>query len=83
MYVDGPEFFLVFAQLGTEGNILTKFKNKSEQWSWRRSDNKKCLQTDSWTDRRGDAGEFPDRKKISSGLRPEELMISKRALKLR
>ena len=26
MFVDGPEFFLVLAQLGTEGNILTKFK---------------------------------------------------------
>ena len=24
----------------------------SDQWSWRRCDNKKCLQTDSWTDRR-------------------------------
>ena len=27
MFVDGPEFFLVLAQLDTEGNILTKFKN--------------------------------------------------------
>ena len=26
MFVDGPEFFLVLAQLGTEGNILTKFQ---------------------------------------------------------
>ena len=26
MFVDGPEFFLVLAQLDTEGNILTKFK---------------------------------------------------------
>ena len=34
------------AQLGTEGNILTKLKKKSDQWSWRRCDNKKCLQTD-------------------------------------
>ena len=27
MFVDGPEFFLVLAQLDTEGNILTKFQN--------------------------------------------------------
>ena len=26
MFVDGPEFFLVLAQLGTEGNILTEFQ---------------------------------------------------------
>ena len=26
MFVDGPEFFLVLAQLDTEGNILTKLK---------------------------------------------------------
>ena len=26
MFVDGPELFLVLAQLDTEGNILTKFK---------------------------------------------------------
>ena len=26
MFVDGPEFFLVLAQLDIEGNILTKFK---------------------------------------------------------
>ena len=26
MFVDGPEFFLVLAQLYTEGNILTEFK---------------------------------------------------------
>ena len=26
MFVDGPEFFFILAQLGTEGNILTKFK---------------------------------------------------------
>ena len=67
MFVDGPEYFLVLAQLDTEGNILTEFKKKSNQWSWRRCDNKKCLQTD--------AGEFPDRKKKSSGRRPEELII--------
>ena len=29
MFVDGPEFVLVLAQLDTEGNILTKFKKKS------------------------------------------------------
>ena len=63
MFVDGPEFFLVLAQLGTKGNILTKFKKQSDQWSWKGCDNKKCLQTNSWTDRRGNAGEFPDRKK--------------------
>ena len=50
MFVDGPEFVLVCAQLDTERNILTKFK-KSDHWSWRRCDNKKCLQTDSWMDR--------------------------------
>ena len=27
MFVDGPEFLLVLAQLGTEGNILAKCKN--------------------------------------------------------
>ena len=27
MFVDGPEFCLVLAQLDTEGNILTKFQN--------------------------------------------------------
>ena len=26
MFVDGPEFFLVLAQLDTEGNILTEFQ---------------------------------------------------------
>ena len=26
MFVDGPDFFLVLAQLNTEGNILTKFQ---------------------------------------------------------
>ena len=52
LFVDGPEFFLILAQLDTEGNILTKFKKKSDHWSWRRCDNKKCLQTDSWTDGR-------------------------------
>ena len=31
-------FVLVLAQLGIEGNILTKISNKSDQWSW--SDNK-------------------------------------------
>ena len=61
MFVDGPEFFLVLAQLDTEGSILTQLK-KSDQWTWRRCDNKKCLQTNSWTDGQTDAGEFPDRK---------------------
>ena len=51
MYVDGPEFVLVLAQLDAEGNILTKLKN-SDQWSWSRCDNKKCLRTNSWTNRR-------------------------------
>ena len=27
MFVDGPEFVLVLAQLSTKGNILTKLKN--------------------------------------------------------
>ena len=44
-FVNGQEFILVLAQLDTEGNILTKFKNP-DQWSWRRCDNKKCLQLD-------------------------------------
>ena len=52
MFVDGLEFFLLLAQLDTEGNILIKFKKTSDQWYWRRCDNKKCLQADSWTDRR-------------------------------
>ena len=50
--MDGPEFFWVLAQLDTEGNILTKFKKKSDKWSGKICDNKKCLQTDSWTDSR-------------------------------
>ena len=29
MFVDGPEFVLVLAQLDTEGNILTKFQKHS------------------------------------------------------
>ena len=32
-------------------------------------------------DEETDVAEFPDRKKSSSGLRPEEVIISKRALK--
>ena len=48
-FVDGPEFFSVFAQFDIGGNILTKFKRKSGQWSWRRCDNKKMF-----TDRRKD-----------------------------
>ena len=69
MFIDGPELFLVFAQLDTEENILSKFKNKkkSDQWSCRRCDNKKCLQTDT--------RELPDRKKSSSGQGQEELII--------
>ena len=31
MFVDGPEFVLVLAQLDTEGNILTKFKKKKKK----------------------------------------------------
>ena len=37
--------------------------------------------TDGQLDGQTDAGEFPDRKKSSSGLHPEELMISKRPSK--
>ena len=37
--------------------------------------------TDGQLDGQTDAGEFPDRKKSSSGLRQEEFIISKRALK--
>ena len=37
--------------------------------------------TDGQLDGQTDAVEFPDRKKSCSGLRPEELIISKRALK--
>ena len=33
--------------------------------------------TDGHLDGQTDGGEFPDRKKSSSGLRPEELIISK------
>ena len=29
MFVDGPEFFFVLAQLDTMGNIMTKFQNNS------------------------------------------------------
>ena len=35
-----------------------------------------------FTDGQTDAGEFPDRKKSSSGLRPEELIISKKGPQL-
>ena len=80
MFVDGSEFVLVLAQLDAEGNNLTKFKKKSDQWSWRKCDNKKCLKTDSWTDRRTPES-FSDRKNSPSGLRPEELIMSKRSFK--
>ena len=75
MFVVGPEFFLVLAQLGTEGNILTKFQKHPTsglggdaitRYVYRR------------TVGRTDGQTFPDRKKSSCGLRPEELMISKK-----
>ena len=45
VFVDGLEFFLLLAQLDTEGNILTKFEKKIRPVVM--ADNKKCLQTDS------------------------------------
>ena len=51
------------------GNVRQPFihfqvSQKSDQWSWR-YDNKKCLQTDSWTDKT-DAGEFQTVRKATS-----------------
>ena len=67
MFVDGPDFFSVLAQLDIEGNILTKFFKKNPA-----SDlggdaiTRKCLQTGGKTDRltngETDAGEFPFRR---------------------
>ena len=75
-FVDGPEFCLVLAQLDAEGNILTKFQNNPTSGLGGDAITKNVY---SWTEQT-DAGEFPDRQKSSSGLRPEEL-LSKRALK--
>ena len=77
MFVDGPEFFLVLAQLDTEGNILTKFQINPTSGLGGDAITKNVY---SWTEKT-DAGEFPDCQKSSSGLRPEELILSRRALK--
>ena len=50
---------------------------QSDQWSWRRCDNKKCLQTDSWMALRTSESSQTGGKKGSSGQFPEELIISK------
>ena len=81
MFVDGPEFFLVLAQQDTEGNILTKFKKKKTSGIGGDAITKNVYRRT--VGRQTDAGEFPDRKKSSSGLRLEELLIyiKKSALK--
>ena len=54
MFVDGPEFVLVLAQLDTEGNILSKFKKTptSGLVGDAITRNADGLQTDIWTDGR-------------------------------
>ena len=67
MFVDGPEFFLILAQLDTEGNILTKFKNSPTSGLGDAIIRNVYRRTVGRTDGQ-------DCKK----LRPEELIISKK-----
>ena len=46
--LDGAQ--IIFGTCTTRHSDLVL--KKSNQWSWRRCDNKKCLQTERWTDRR-------------------------------
>ena len=67
-----------------EGNILTKFQNLKTNPTSLGGDaisRNVYRRTVGRTDGQADAGEFPDRKESSSGLRPEELIISERAIK--
>ena len=79
MFIDGPEFVLVHAQLDTEGNIPVKFQTNPT--SYLGGESIKRMFPDGHLDRQTDAGEFPDRKKSSSELH-EELIISNRTLKM-
>ena len=73
MFVDGPEFFLVLAQLDIEENILiTKFHNNPTSGLGGDAITRNVYRR---TIGRTDAGEFADRKKSSSLLRPEERII--------
>ena len=78
MFVNGSEFVLVLAQLDTEGNILTKFQKTPTGGLGGDAITRNVYRR---TVGRTDAGEFPDHKKSYSGLRLEELIISKRVLK--
>ena len=64
MFVDGPECFLLPAQLDTEGNILTKFQKYSI--SGLGGDAITRMFTDGQLDGQTDAGDFTDRKKTTS-----------------
>ena len=61
---------LTFLFWGEHSDQVSK---KSDQWSWMRCYKK--MFTDGQLDRQTDAGGLPDRKKSSSGLRPDELII--------
>ena len=60
MFVDGPEFFLVLAQLDTEENILTKLKKNPTSSLGGDAITRNVYR---WTVGRTDAREFLDRKK--------------------
>ena len=74
----GILFGTILAQLDTEGNILTKFNKNPTSGLGGDAITRNVYRR---TVRRTDAGELPDLKKSSCGLRLQELKISKRALK--
>ena len=71
MFVTGPECFLVLAQLDTKGNISSKFKKNPTNG----------LVGDAIT--RNVYRRTPESSQTIRKARPEELIISKRALKFR
>ena len=70
MFVDGSEFVLVLAQIDTEENFLTKFQTPTSGLGGDAITRNVYRRTVGRTD-----GEFTDRQKSSSGLRPKELLI--------
>ena len=80
MFVEGPEFFFVLAQLDPEGNMMAKLKKNIRPVILEEMQQQEMF-TDRQLDGQTDTGKFPGHKKSSSGLRPEELMNIKRALK--
>ena len=63
MFVDGLEFFLVLAQLDTEGNILIKFQKHPTSGFGGNAITRNV--SDGQLDGQTDAGEFLDSKKKS------------------